>query len=303
MLEILTRAGCFIAIILMGNLLRRVGFFKQGDFEVLSKIVVKITLTAVIVTSFSGQQLDYSMLILTLIVFGFGVILMLTGYFMNLRRGRQAQAFGLLNTTGCNVGNFIMPFALSFLGPSGVMAVSLFDVGNSLVCLGGAFGIASTIKDETKKFSLLPILKAMSRSVPLMTYLFMTLLAALHLTLPGPVIEFAEIIGRSNAFLAMLMIGVGFRLSSQKDQIAAVLRVIVPRYAIGITLAVLSFLFLPFPLEHRQALTLLFLSPIASAAPGFTGEMKGDYGLSCAVNSFSILISMAAVVTALLIII
>ena len=75
MADILTRAGCFIAIILLGMVLRRVGFFKQEDFYVLSKIVVKITLTAAIVKSFVGRELEPSMIILTLIGFGFGVLL------------------------------------------------------------------------------------------------------------------------------------------------------------------------------------------------------------------------------------
>mgnify|MGYP000221848895 CR=1 FL=1 len=74
MADILTRAGCFIAIILLGMVLRRVGFFKQEDFYVLSKIVVKITLTAAIVKSFVGRELEPSMIILTLIGFGFGVL-------------------------------------------------------------------------------------------------------------------------------------------------------------------------------------------------------------------------------------
>ena len=51
MVEILTNAGCFIGIILLGWALRRVGFFKESDFHVLSKIVIKITLTAAIVTN------------------------------------------------------------------------------------------------------------------------------------------------------------------------------------------------------------------------------------------------------------
>ena len=51
MVEILTHAGCFIGIILLGWALRRVGFFKESDFHVLSKIVIKITLTAAIVTN------------------------------------------------------------------------------------------------------------------------------------------------------------------------------------------------------------------------------------------------------------
>ena len=37
MLDVLTRAGCFIAIIIAGYVLRKVNFFKEGDFAVLSK--------------------------------------------------------------------------------------------------------------------------------------------------------------------------------------------------------------------------------------------------------------------------
>ena len=43
MQEVLIRAGYFIAIILMGYVLRRINFFKEGDFKVLAKVVIKIT--------------------------------------------------------------------------------------------------------------------------------------------------------------------------------------------------------------------------------------------------------------------
>ena len=46
MLNILARAACYIAIILMGYILRRKGFFGEETFGVLSKIVIKITLPA-----------------------------------------------------------------------------------------------------------------------------------------------------------------------------------------------------------------------------------------------------------------
>ena len=62
MQEILVRAGCFVAVILLGYMLRRIGFFKAEDFKVLSKIVLKITLPAAIVYSFSGKEIDPSML-------------------------------------------------------------------------------------------------------------------------------------------------------------------------------------------------------------------------------------------------
>ena len=62
MAEILMKAASFVAIIAMGYCLRRAGFFKESDFGLLSKIVLKITLPAAIVTNFSKIELDPSML-------------------------------------------------------------------------------------------------------------------------------------------------------------------------------------------------------------------------------------------------
>ena len=299
---ILTRAGCFVGLIVMGYLLRRVGFFKQEDFALLSKIVIKITLTAAIVVSFAGNTLDGSMLVLTLMGFSFGVLLIAAAWLLNRRAGRETQAFAIVNTAGCNIGNFVLPFAQTFLGPIGTMAVSLFDAGNSVICLGGAYGVASLVKEREGQFPVRPILKAMSRSVPLMTYVVMTVLSALHLALPGPVLEYASIVANANAFLAMLMIGVGFRMDCSREQLASVAKILLVRYGLGIAFAVLAYRLLPFPAEYRQALVILFLSPVASAAPAFTAQLKSDYGLSCTVNSFSIVISIALIVSSLLVI-
>lgn len=51
--SVLIRAGCFVAIIFLGTLLRRVGFFKESDFLILSGISLRVTLPAAIVTSFT----------------------------------------------------------------------------------------------------------------------------------------------------------------------------------------------------------------------------------------------------------
>ena len=66
--------------------------------------------------------------------------------------------------------------------------------------------------------------------------------------------------------------------------------------------ALLGWFLLPFPLEYRQALVMCTLAPIASTAPAFTAELKGDFGLSSAVNSISILISIVLITGSLLLI-
>ena len=49
------------------------------------------------------------------------------------------------------------------------------------------------------------------------------------------------------------------------------------------------------------ALMILAFSPIASAAPAFTAELKGDVGLASALNSVSILCSIAIILAILVI--
>ena len=299
MADILIRAACFVAIIFLGAVLRRSGFFKKDDFHLLSRIVINITLPAAIITNFAGRQLDYSLLVLILVGFLCGIVHMSTAYILNIRRGKTSQAFSVLNASGINIGNFVLPFAQGFLGPAGVMVVSLFDVGNAVICLGGAHSVAGMILDKEKRFSLKPILRSLARSFPLITYIIACLLSVFRVNLPGPIVSLAGIIGNANAFLAMLMLGVGFQIDSRR--IREVLRILLPRYIASIAMAALCYFLLPVPAMYRPALIIPFLGPVATAAPAFTARLKGDYELASAVNSFSILLSIILITAALLI--
>ena len=73
MLDILLRAGSFIAIIFLGYFLKRIGFFKQEDFALLSKITIRITLPCAIVTSFAGKSIDPTLLVLSFLAIGCGL--------------------------------------------------------------------------------------------------------------------------------------------------------------------------------------------------------------------------------------
>lgn len=299
---ILMRAACFIAVIILGHLLRRIGFFKEDDFHVLSKMVLKITLPAAIVTSVAGKEIDPAMLVLCLLGFGGGVLYMSILYVMNLHASKEKRAFEVLNISGYNIGTFTMPFVQSFLGPAGMLATSLFDTGNSFVCLGGSYSIASMIRGGGDRFSLRRIVSTLVRSVPFDTYILMTALNLLHIGLPDPVITFAGILGNANPFLAMLMLGVGFHLSGSREQIGVMARILVVRYGIAVVLAMAFFNLLPLELEYRQALAFLVFSPISAAVPAFTADLGEDFGLSSALNSISALISICCIVIVLVLV-
>ncbi len=290
--ETLIKAGYFIGIILLGFLLRSVGFFKEGDFQVLSKIALKITLPAAIIVSFSEMKVESSMLIIVALGFGGCIIYLLIALLMNIRASKDRRAFELLNLPGYNIGLFAMPFVSEFVGAAGVVATSLFDTGNAFICLGGSYGIARSVK-EGQGFSFGRILVALITSVPFMTYIVMIILNLSGLRLPKEVLSFAEIIKGANTFIAMLMIGVGFRLRADMKQIWQILRIVVVRYLIAALLAGAYYhLFTFLPMDIRKTLVLLAFSPIGAAVPAFTTEMKGDAGLSSAINSICIVCSI-----------
>lgn len=300
MQDILMKAGCYIAIIILGFVLRRVGFFDEHAFPVLSKIVIKVTLPAALIANAAGREIDPALLTLALLGLGGGVIYMCMGWLLNRKASKEQQAFEILNIPGYNIGNFALPFTQSFLGSMGVLATSLFDVGNAFVCLGGAYGVASAVKDG-KGFDLKRVLKALSTSIPFLTHIITVCMNLTGIPIPGPVASCAQIAASANVFLSMLMIGVGFKADMDFTQIGRIIRILVVRYGIAAALAACYYFLLPFDLQARQALVILSFAPIGSAVPGFTAELKSDVGLSCTVNSLSIVISIVSIVTLLMV--
>ena len=300
MLDIVMRAASFIAIIVLGYLLKRIGMFKQEDFGVLSKIAIRITLPCAIIVSFNGKVIDPALLSLPLIASACGAVYVTAGYLISKRHSRERQAFDMLNLAGYNIGNFTIPFAQSFLGPMSVIAISIFDIGNAMVCLGGAFSLACMVKDGSK-FSLMRVVRALTKSVPFVVYLIVLAMSFLHIKTPGFVLSVAEIGSSANAFAAMLMIGVGFKLEAKREQLMTIARIVAVRYTAATVFALIFYFVLPFALEIRQALVILAFAPIGAAVPGFTGEMGGDTGLSSAINSICMVISITVIVSLLLV--
>lgn len=301
MLDVLLRAGCFIAMIVLGYVLKLVGVFKKEDFSVIARVVLKLTLPAAIVVSMSSYTIDLSMLAVVLVGLCGCALSILGAFLLNMGRGKERQAFAITNVSGYNIGCFTMPFAQSFLGPVGVVTCSLFDIGNAVFCLGGGFGIAASVK-EGKGFSVKRITKALLASVPFMTYMLMIALNLTKIQLPDVVLTFAELIAGANVLASMLMLGIGFEVHIKRSQVADVIRIVLLHYGVAAVLSAVCYFLLPFGPDIRKALVILLFSPIGSTAPAFTEELGGDVALSSAINSICIIISIVVIVTFLTVI-
>ena len=300
-LTVLAKAAAFILIIVTGYVLKKRGFFHPDDFYLFSKVVVRITLPCAIISKFSRISMDNSLLFMCVLGLAGNLIMVLAGYLINLGGTRQQRAFDMINLSGYNIGNFTLPFVQSFLGPVGFAATSLFDAGNAVMCTGATFTMASIASGTGERPSVKNVFKSLVSSLPFDAYLIMTLLALLGIFLPEMVTAYAGIVGNANAFLALLMIGIGFEIHMERQKLARILRILLMRYGMGIGFAMAAYWLLPYELEVRQALLVIALGPVSSVASAFTGKLNGDVELASAVNSLSIVVSIVMITGALMI--
>ncbi len=261
--HVIVKAAAFVFIIFLGYGLKKRGFFQPRDFQLLSKIILYITIPAVIVVGFSQIPGDSSLMVL--ILFGAGANLLLSGVgiLAGLKKGRDEQAFNMLNFSGFNIGCFILPYVQSFLGPVGIVSALLFDAGNSFLCTGGTYALAGSLLEGRGK----------AGRGPLCGGFFFRTDSDLHRDAdpvfsgfpyrnrwsPSPVSSPAPM-----PPLAMLMIGIGLELRFRADQRLRIVRTLALRYAITVPMA-LAFFFLT-PLRWKSARPS-FSSPLRRFPP------------------------------------
>lgn len=301
MLEVLGNAAAFVAVILLGYALKRASFFELKDFYLVSKVVIHITLPCAIITNFSSLDIEPSMLFLCAIGFGCSALYDLLGYLANRGGTREEKAFGIINASGFNIGNFTLPFIQSFLGPAGVAACSLFDTGNAMMCTGFTYSIAAGVQGKNGKVTLKSMARDLFSSLPFDTYILMTALGLLHWRLPGPILSFARTAGSANPFLALLMIGIGFDIRLDKGKRSRLFRMLAVRYGTALVLCLGFYYLLPFDREICQTLAITVFGPVSSVATAYTGALGGDVELSSAMNSISIVISVVCMTLLLII--
>ena len=293
MVHIVYKSLTLVFVIMIGYVVKKVGLFsKERDFETLSKLILYITLPSVIVTNLNGLRFPPSLLILS--VFGFACNWLYIFISKLFGQDEKEQGFMALNINGYNIGNFALPFIVFFLQDSStVLAISLFDMGNSLMVLGGNYIVAKGIHTNSRKINLRELLKTFFKAPTVIIYIIMVFLSLASLNLPNFLADTAEIMGSANTFLSMFLIGIALEFNFELGNIKKMLKYLSLRYIPAFILSSILLL-LPFlSIDIKLALGILLLAPVASSATIFTNLLnEEDVPLSAQVNSLTVMISL-----------
>ena len=296
MLVVLSKAIAFVLIILIGYMCKRRGVFAPTDYQLVSKIVLNITLPCAVISSFAHFQLDLSLLAAVALGLSGNCVMIFVALMLTRRETLAAKIFYIFSLAGYNIGCFTLPFAQAFLTPFAVVALCMFDVGNSIMCTGMTYALTASCigyaDGHKDRFSMKSIAEKLLHSAPFVVYISMLLLALAGVQFPKSVYTFTDIVGAANPFLSMLMIGMMFEIKLDKQAMGYVKELFSVRYLISLACAGAFIYFVPFKQEVNYVIALAFMAPCTIIGPIFVEKLGGNVQLASLFNSMTIITSV-----------
>ncbi|BBJ27812.1 AEC family transporter [Athalassotoga saccharophila] len=227
----------YLVIIAIGYFLKSINFLNETEGRAFSKIVIYITLPAVIIQAVTSVKLTLPLFSLT----AFGILttltLMIAGFLIfrrsNAARGTKGSL--ILTFNGLNLGLFAYPFAQLLWGGKGLAYMSIFDMGNGLMIYTVGYAIAILFSEDG--FSTKEVIKKVSTFPPLLA-IFGAIILNLSLSNADILSEFLGIFSGANAFLSLLTIGIFLNFERLRVEFRNMAKAISFKYLIGAALGV-----------------------------------------------------------------
>lgn len=300
MFDVLIKSLTFILIIVIGYTLKKVDVLKKSDANVVATIIMNITLPCALLTSANGIELDATILILIAIGIISNVVMMIIGYIASIKDDAKMKGAFMINTSGYNIGNFVLPFVQSFFPGMGVVYLCSFDIGNALMGLGMTYAVADHVASGENHFDIKELFKKLFSTIPFDVYVLIFILAIFKLQIPSPILTIASTIGAGNSFLAMLMIGLMLEIKVSPLEAKNVFKILGLRIVGTIVVSLLTLL-LPIPLLAKEIMIMAYCAPLSTVSAVFTRKIGYQGDMSATANSLSILVSIVCMVVLLLI--
>lgn len=280
-----------VIIIALGYTLKRFNVITERDGEGLSRIIFNVTLPALIIISFTDITIEPSLFLLIIIGALYGVMMAFIGIFVFRKEERPTRGMLTMLLAGLNIGLFAYPLVNGIWGKQGIQYFGMFDVGNALVIFGVVYLVGSYYSTEKTEMNMGVIIKKLTKSIPLMTYIIVTLLAIIGFKIPLLIINVSETIAAANMPLSFLLLGIYLSFTLEKVYYPRIVKVLVIRYGIGLVLGLILFFILPFNDMFKYTVLLGLILPVPLSVLPFSVEFDFDRKFVGTVSNLTILIS------------
>lgn len=289
---IFVKAIGFVLVIMIAFTLKQLKVLDKRDGQTIATIIMNVTLPCALLCNGNGVTINAAMLMILLVGISSNVIMLIVSFLLSRKEESLHQGYYMLNCSGYNIGNFAMPFVQTFFPGMGVAYLCMFDVGNSIMCLGGTYALAGNVAASTSKLTVKSLLKKLFSSIPFDVYIIIFVLAVFQIQLPDPVISIASFIGAGNGFLAMFMIGLLLEVKINQTEMKMVMKTLFIRLFFCAILMIIVYFLLPLPLLSKKIAVLAMAAPITTVAAVFSRNIGYRKDAPAIASSLSIIISI-----------
>lgn len=302
-MDLSLRLSAIVFIIALAYLLKKAGILRQEDAGGLTRIILNVTLPAVVVGSFLRFQIQPHYLLLTLLVVVLSLVVFALAYWLLGSSRYWHQNLFRISLVGLNIGLFSYPIIEMVYGFQGLSIAVLVDFGNAMVIFGFSYILCLLDSrgeaEQVAKSSLLPVVSAILRRlltfIPFVSYIVAIGLSLWKVPIPALGLDLLQFIAGANTVLVLLLLGITFefRLSRQRLKEIAILFVL--RYSLAILAAMTAYWLLPFDKMIRSVVVICFLSPVGMAIIPYSFEFGYDSKTAASTVNLSNIISLAAI--------
>lgn len=283
----------FIAIFIVGALLRSFGVLNKTHAERLASVVFSISLPATILMSLDRVSFAPTAWKLPLAACLVTLLLLLCSWQLArpLHLSRQTQGGFLLATSCINSVYFAYPVVLATLGEDGLAQAILFDLGQTTLTLTVLYALA--VRHGAASPSARSPLSRFLSSPPLWALAFILLLKLSGSHLPSWLRDLLTPLHLTTTPLASLVLGLSISFDAVRRTWRLTFLGVLVRMGGGLLLGIAATFLLDLTGLERTVVILVSAMPSAVTAVIFATEARLDEDLVASIVALSICIGVA----------
>lgn len=264
-----------ILLIALGYLLKRINFIKSADSQVLSTLVLNVTLPSLVIVNLNSANLDLSFSILPIMMLIYGILAKVIMVALFRKYDNHVKGSVGMMAASLNIGLFAYPLVETIWPKNGMIYFGMADIGGAIIMFGVTYFVGSYYSEGSNQFNFKFLGKKLISSIPLVTYIVMFILNMANIHLPKASIDFFTIISKANMPLSMILLGIMLSFRIEKQFLPIAVKYLIVHYGLGCIAGLLVHFFLPTSDDMiKTTLLITWLLPVGVAIIPYSIQFK-----------------------------
>ena len=264
-----------ILLIALGYLLKRINFIKSADSQVLSTLVLNVTLPSLVIVNLNSANLDLSFSIFLIMMLIYGILAKVIMVALFRKYDNHVKGSVGMMAASLNIGLFAYPLVETIWPKNGMIYFGMADIGGAIIMFGVTYFVGSYYSEGSDQFNFKFLGKKLISSVPLVTYIVMFILNMANIHLPKASIDFFTIISKANMPLSMILLGIMLSFRIEKQFLPIAVKYLIVHYGLGCIAGLLVHFFLPTSDDMiKTTLLITWLLPVGVAIIPYSIQFK-----------------------------